>query len=163
MQGILSEKRFLIIGICLAISFWFFESIVHSLVFKHGLFFQELFPLYDIHELWMRMFICLLFIVFGVYAQYIIDKRMALEKEKENLIVNLQNSLEEIKTLRNILPICASCKKVRDDKGYWHQLEIYLRDHSQTEFSHGLCPDCVKKLYPNYLKTQSGQDVKKSL
>jgi hypothetical protein len=122
------------------------------MVFKHGPFIQELLPLSDIHELWMRIVICVLFIILGVYAQFFIDKRRELEKERENLIVELRRSLEEIKTLRNILPICASCKKVRDDNGYWHQMEIYLRDHSQTELSHGLCPDCVKKLYPNYLK-----------
>lgn len=45
--------------------------------------------------------------------------------------------------------ICASCKKIRDDKGYWEQVEVYIRDHSEAEFSHGLCPECMKKLYPD--------------
>jgi len=56
---------------------------------------------------------------------------------------------EEIKTLRGILPICASCKNIRDDKGYWNQIEAYIRDHSEAEFSHSICPDCAKKLYPD--------------
>jgi CheY-like chemotaxis protein len=56
---------------------------------------------------------------------------------------------KELKILRRILPICASCKKIRDDKGYWKQIESYLRHHSDIEFSHSLCPDCAKKLYPN--------------
>lgn len=56
---------------------------------------------------------------------------------------------KELKTLRGILPICASCKKIRDDKGYWAQIETYIREHSEVEFSHSLCPDCAKKLYPN--------------
>lgn len=56
---------------------------------------------------------------------------------------------EEIKTLRGILPICSSCKKIRDDKGYWNQIEAYIRDRSEAEFSHGICPECAKKLYPD--------------
>jgi AmiR/NasT family two-component response regulator len=61
----------------------------------------------------------------------------------------LEKALSEIKTLRGILPICASCKNVRDDKGYWNQIESYIRDHSEAEFSHSLCPECAKKLYPD--------------
>lgn len=58
-------------------------------------------------------------------------------------------TLKEVKTLRGIIPICASCKKIRDDKGAWNQIEVYVRDHSEAEFSHGICPDCAKKLYPD--------------
>ena len=72
--------------------------------------------------------------------------RTALEREQ--LITELQKSLREIKTLSGLLPICASCKKIRDDKGYWNKLEVYLRDHAAVEFSHGICPDCARKLYP---------------
>jgi len=60
----------------------------------------------------------------------------------------LQKALDEIKTLRGIIPICANCKNIRDDKGYWHQIESYIRDHSDAEFSHGICEDCARKLYP---------------
>lgn len=62
---------------------------------------------------------------------------------------DLSRSNAEVKMLRGILPICASCKKIRDDTGYWNQIEAYIRDHSEAEFSHGICPDCAKKLYPN--------------
>jgi AmiR/NasT family two-component response regulator len=62
----------------------------------------------------------------------------------------LQAALAQVKTLSGLLPICASCKKIRDDQGYWQQLEIYLHEHADLEFSHGMCPDCVKKLYPDY-------------
>ena len=62
----------------------------------------------------------------------------------------LEEALSKVKTLRGLLPICASCKKIRDDQGYWQQVEVYVRDHSEAEFSHGLCPDCAKKLYPQY-------------
>ena len=57
-----------------------------------------------------------------------------------------------IKTLRGIVPICSGCKKIRDDQGSWHQVEVYVHDHSEAEFSHGLCPDCLKRLYPAQAK-----------
>ncbi len=79
-----------------------------------------------------------------------IIERKRTEEERERLILKLQEALDKIKTLRGLLPICASCKKIRDDQGYWHQVEIYIRDHSEAEFSHGLCPDCLKKLYPDF-------------
>ncbi len=71
-------------------------------------------------------------------------------KERENIILELQVALAEVTTLRGIIPICASCKKVRDDKGYWNQIESYIRDHSEADFSHGICPECAKELYPDF-------------
>lgn len=70
--------------------------------------------------------------------------------EKENLIAELQKALDTIKRLHGILPICAWCKKIRDDRGYWTKVESYIREHSEAEFSHGICPECVKKFYPEY-------------
>jgi AmiR/NasT family two-component response regulator len=64
------------------------------------------------------------------------------------LNAELQDALALVKVLRGLLPICASCKKIRDDQGYWHQVEVYIRDHSEARFSHGICPDCARKLYP---------------
>jgi HAMP domain-containing protein len=72
------------------------------------------------------------------------------EQEKIKLIDDLQQALTTIKTLQGILPICSSCKKIRNDEGQWTQLESYICEHSQAEFSHGLCPDCAKTLYPKY-------------
>ncbi|MBI5638939.1 MAG: response regulator [Nitrospirae bacterium] len=60
------------------------------------------------------------------------------------------NLIDKVKTLSGLLPICASCKKVRDDKGYWRQIESYISEHSETEFTHGICPECGVKLYPDY-------------
>ena len=74
-----------------------------------------------------------------------ISERKEFEDEKQLLIKKLQESLEKVKLLSGFLPICAYCKKVRDDKGYWSQIESYIRDHSEAEFSHGICPDCVEK------------------
>ena len=73
-----------------------------------------------------------------------------MEEERARLINELQTALAKVKTLSGLLPICASCKKIRDDEGYWHQVEIYIRDHTEAEFTHGICPECVKKLYPDY-------------
>jgi HAMP domain-containing protein len=67
------------------------------------------------------------------------------EAERERVIAELQEALLKIKTLTGLLPICASCKKIRDDKGYWNQIETYIREHSDVEFSHGICPDCYEK------------------
>jgi CheY-like chemotaxis protein len=65
----------------------------------------------------------------------------------------LENALRNVKVLRGLLPICASCKKIRDDKGFWNLVEVYIRDHTEAEFSHGICPDCIKKLYPEYAES----------
>ena len=78
-------------------------------------------------------------------------------KEKDELIAKLQDALDNVKKLSGLLPICASCKKIRDDKGYWQQIEGYIREHSEAQFSHGLCPDCVKKLYPNLIQNIPGE------
>jgi PAS domain S-box-containing protein len=74
------------------------------------------------------------------------------EVEREGLITELQEALAQVKTLKGFLPMCSSCKKIRDDQGYWQQLEAYLKDHSEAEFTHSICPDCAKKLYGDYLK-----------
>jgi AmiR/NasT family two-component response regulator len=71
-------------------------------------------------------------------------------QEKEELVAELQTALAKVKLLSGLLPICASCKKIRDDQGYWTQIEVYIRRHSEAEFSHGLCPNCAKRLYPDF-------------
>ncbi|MES0349732.1 MAG: PAS domain-containing protein [Desulfobacteria bacterium] len=77
-----------------------------------------------------------------------ITERKQAEEERERLIGELQEALAEVKTLSGLLPICASCKSIRDDQGYWQQIEAYIRDHSEAEFSHSVCPECARKLYP---------------
>jgi len=76
-----------------------------------------------------------------------IAERRELEKERERLIAELQEALAQVKTLSGFLPICASCKKIRDDEGYWNQIEAYIGMHADVQFSHSICPDCLKKLY----------------
>jgi PAS domain S-box-containing protein len=75
-------------------------------------------------------------------------KRM--EQEQERLVLELENALATIKTLRGMLPICASCKKIRDEKGAWKEIESYIGERTDAQFSHGMCPECAKKLYPGF-------------
>jgi len=88
-------------------------------------------------------------------AQKEIRLRQEIEGKNKELIRELQQTLSEVKTLRGCLPICSQCKKIRDDKGYWQQIETYMRDHTEAEFSHSICPDCAKKLYPNLARRRS--------
>ena len=90
----------------------------------------------------------------GLIATDVTVRRKA-EIEKEKLISELKEALSKVKMLSGFLPICANCKKIRDDHGYWQQVEEYIRDHSEVEFSHGVCPECKEELIGDYLKDDS--------
>ncbi len=77
-----------------------------------------------------------------------------LIKQKEKLVNELQSALAKVKTLSGLLPICSSCKKIRDDTGYWNQIESYIRARSEAEFTHSICPNCSKTLYPGLRKNK---------
>ncbi len=77
-----------------------------------------------------------------------ITERKQAERQRESLVAELQEALSQVKTLSGLLPICASCKRIRDDQGAWQPIETYIRERSDAEFTHGLCPDCIRKLYP---------------
>ncbi len=79
-----------------------------------------------------------------------ITERKAAESERERLIKELQEALGRVKTLSGLLHICASCRKIRDHQGAWHNLEIYVRNHTEADFSHGICPECHHNLYPEF-------------
>jgi DNA-binding NarL/FixJ family response regulator len=81
--------------------------------------------------------------------RYAIERKSAA-LERDRLISELQEALANIKTLSGLVPICAGCKKIRDDQGYWSQVEIFVAKHSGAKFSHGICPDCARKLYPEF-------------
>jgi sensor domain CHASE-containing protein len=91
--------------------------------------------------------VVILFLLFIQQREMNIRKKV--EEEREEIIKELREALSEVKQLSGLLPICANCKKVRDDKGYWKQIESYIMDHSDAEFSHSICQDCAKKLYPD--------------
>jgi PAS domain S-box-containing protein len=78
-----------------------------------------------------------------------ITKRKLIEEQRDKSILDLQQALSEVKKLSGLLPICSYCKKIRDDKGYWNQIESYIHKHSEAQFSHGICQECAKKHYPD--------------
>ncbi|HVN96375.1 MAG TPA: cache domain-containing protein [Syntrophorhabdaceae bacterium] len=88
-----------------------------------------------------------------------LEQRVSLRTgELTSKTTELEKALSEVKKLSGLLPICSSCKKIRDDKGYWNQIESYIKDHSEAEFSHGICPDCTKKLYPDIFEKIHSDD-----
>ena len=89
-----------------------------------------------------------------------ITGRKNIEADRDQLIHHLQEALANVKSLSGMLPICAGCKKIRDDKGYWSQVESYIQSHSEAKFSHGMCPDCLKKWYPDLVEAGLGNSTK---
>jgi len=83
-----------------------------------------------------------------IILEIALDRAEMMRKQKD-LIRELEDAIAKITALSGLLPICASCKKIRDDAGYWHQVEEYIHQHSDADFTHGLCPDCARKLYPD--------------
>ena len=108
------------------------DTLVDSIFFYRDVIFFDL-MVFDVpdSEIYTRFLILLTFIIFGFAVGHIISR--------------LENALFEIKILSGLLPICSFCKKIRDEKGYWNQIESYIRDHSEAEFSHGICDECYKK------------------
>jgi len=89
------------------------------------------------------------------------NKEQKKAEERKKLIDELQEALTRIKNLHGLLPICSNCKKIRDDKGYWNHVENYISSHSEAKFTHGICPECTHKLYPELYKDSDDQAVKK--
>lgn len=77
-------------------------------------------------------------------------ERIRIQREHDQTISELRRALDGIKVLRGLIPICGSCKRIRDDEGYWNEIESYVRDHSEAEFNHSLCEVCAERLYPEY-------------
>ena len=102
-------------------------------------------------EFW-KVIVNRLLALFAIWTTAVLGmQRKAVLEEKEK-------ALSEIRVLRGFLPICASCKKIRDDQGYWNQIESYIRDHSEAEFSHSVCPDCCNRLYPEINLSKKGNN-----
>lgn len=80
----------------------------------------------------------------------LMNELIATKRDLQQKTIELQDALDLVKLLSGYLPICASCKKIRDDKGYWQAVESYISSHSEAKFSHGICPDCIQKLYPEF-------------
>lgn len=115
-----------------------------------GLFFYK--P--AVAEMWKAIFnraLALFVIWVTVYLGF---QRKSIEQKREMALRERERALEDVRILRGLLPICASCKNIRDDKGYWTQMEWYIKTHSEANFSHGLCPDCARKLYPEFYQKE---------
>lgn len=101
--------------------------------------------------------LCELTSAFNVMSASLRKSREQLEDKVQERTAELQAALDNVKKLSGMLPICSSCKKIRDDEGYWKQIEVYIRDHSDAQFSHGICPECAVKLYPEYYERKEGR------
>ena len=87
-----------------------------------------------------------------------VHARVRTHIQLQQTLRELREALRAVKALSGMLPICCHCKKIRDDKGYWNQLETYIRDHSEVDFSHGICPECYAKLYPHMAQSDTEPD-----
>jgi len=130
------NKRVLFISVLLGLLVGLVDTILDHMYFYKSRSFLDLL-VFDIpeHEIYIRFVILLCFIIFGLIAG--------------NNISRLQEALNDIKILKGFLPICAKCKKIRDDQGYWNQVEKYISEHSEAKFTHGICPQCANELYPD--------------
>ena len=95
-------------------------------------------------------------VIYGVARD--ITARKAAETERERLLIDLQRALAEVKELRSILPICSYCKRIRDDENYWHSVDAYISTHTNTQFSHGVCPKCFEMVVPQWEQRQEGPE-----
>ena len=135
-------------GAAVSLTFMFILGIIVLNPFRQSMY------VYSLEE-GLRFLISLLLvslIAFGLeasrekYGRMLTANRSRLLEEKQNL----EKALKEIKTLSGLVPICSNCKKIRDDEGYWQQVDVYIRNHSTVDFSHSICPDCIQLLYPGF-------------
>jgi hypothetical protein len=98
------------------------------------------------------------FMILNALIGFSYGKIKQADKEKSKIIKELQSALEKVQMLSGMLPICASCKQIRDDRGYWNKIEVYIEKHSEAEFSHGICPECARKLYPEYFSERPSSE-----
>jgi hypothetical protein len=99
-------------------------------------------------------------IVLGFVASLQWRTRRLIARKKE-LQKGIEEALSHVKILRGLLPICASCKKIRDDSGYWRQIEAYIHEHTEADFTHGICPECMARLYPEFVRSAGIEESKK--
>jgi hypothetical protein len=153
MSKIKTKKiKWLIIGA--AFGYFVFHPLIHLISVAH-FYGESSEPLYIVSEILSAYSVSMLpwslaFMVLNALIGLFWGKIKQADKDKSNVIMELQEALVKVKALSGLLPICAACKKIRDDQGYWNQIEAYLKEHSEAEFSHSICPECVGKLYPEF-------------
>lgn len=143
-----SKNKIIIVSIAMGLLVGFIDAVLDYSFFYEGAFLDLLILNVPNHEIYIRAIILAVFLLFGSALSVTVDRLQRANRDKQELIHELQQALTDIKKLSGFLPICASCKKIRDDTGYWNQIETYIRDHSEAEFTHSLCPECVHTLYP---------------
>jgi DNA-binding response OmpR family regulator len=102
------------------------------------------------------------YLVKGKFDGNLLMRSISYSIERQKMLMQLEKTLKELKALKGILPICSFCKKIRDDKGYWNQIEAYISEHSEAEFSHGMCPECAKKWQEEWEKTKEEMSRKEA-
>ena len=126
-------------------------------------FLERIVSISHAHEKWeldeivsVAIFLMFALAIFSMrrWSEILISKK---DLDQRNRL--LQQALIEIKQLKGIIPICASCKNIRDDKGYWNQVELYIHEHTGAQFSHGMCPPCMEKWYPDFIKNQKDKGI----
>lgn len=137
-------RRILILSIVTSVVFVVFDTIIDP-HYHRALFFEQLLIADGGHEIFMRLTVIVLLIALGIIAATLLRRKQKAEIENERLIAELREAIARIETLTGLLPICAYCKKVRDDHGYWNRIETYISKHSRAEFTHSICPECEKK------------------
>ena len=100
------------------------------------------------------------YLVKGKFDSILLMRSIVYSIERQKLLLQLETTLKELKVLRGMLPICSSCKRIRDDKGYWNQIESYISEHTEAEFTHGLCPECAEKYREEFKKMREGIGAK---
>lgn len=133
-----SGNNLIYIAVIASIAFWVFDSMIDTYLFMEGSLLENLTGL-SIMEIWMRVAIMIMIIGFAVYSR----KKLM---ERDRLIIELQGALDQIKTLKGLIPICSYCKNIRDDKGIWNKIESYLAKEADADFTHGMCPECATKV-----------------
>lgn len=144
-QGI---ELFIIAGLSIVVYILasIFDILECFILFSHK---HEFLELDEFLIVFIFLAIALMFFISRRKKELVKSETIMQEKNKK-----LEEALAEIKQLKGIIPICSSCKMIRDDQGYWHQVEVYLQEHTDAGFSHGLCPDCARKLYPEQYKNK---------
>ena len=138
--------------IILVLSIFVYLLACHYDILERAVDFTRQYENWQLDEfLVLSVFLTVAFAVFSLRRrrEVRISHYHLIQRNKE-----LHTALNEIKQLRGIIPICSSCKKIRDDSGFWHQVESYIHDHSEAEFSHSICPECMKKLYPDFIQNE---------
>ncbi len=139
MRSVKTIVTIILISLGVSAVFWTLNAAIMSQVLHSGTFLEQFFQP-DMHHLWMRIPVVIISVPIVT------------------LIVFLGRKFAEVKLLRGLIPICAWCKKIRDDKGYWQAVEQYIQEHAKAEFTHGMCPECQNKYFAEHFTEENSKE-----